>query len=207
MTEQRVAVFIDYQNIYRGARRAFFEEANDPGFYGHINPRKLGVLLQDRVGSGSQRKLVGVRIYRGLPSSSKDAAGYAAARRQQAMWDKQGLVQSIMRPLNYRNGPPREKGIDVALAIDFVMGAQRDEYDIGILCSEDTDLLPAIEAVTELKGPEVCETFSWRSDAPDARRPNPLRLPDKKLGLIHLLTRDEFDRVKDEMDYNIKTKR
>jgi hypothetical protein len=57
------------------------------------------------------------------------------------------------RLLNYRDpSEPKEKGIDVLLAIDFVMMAMRREYDIGVLCSADTDLVPTLEAVVTLKG-------------------------------------------------------
>jgi hypothetical protein len=49
----------------------------------------------------------------------------------------------VARPLRYPAAYPREKpeekGIDVALAVDFVMMAARDEYDVGILMSTDTD--------------------------------------------------------------------
>jgi hypothetical protein len=51
-----------------------------------------------------------------------------------------------------------EKGIDVALAIDFVTMAVRGEYDVGVIMSTDTDLKPALEAVAQMRGspyPEV----------------------------------------------------
>lgn len=40
-----------------------------------------------------------------------------------------------------------EKGIDVALAIDFVAMAVEDKYDVGVIASCDTDLRPALEFV------------------------------------------------------------
>ena len=39
----------------------------------------------------------------------------------------------------------REKGIDVKLAIDLMVGAIDDKYDTAIIVSSDTDLIPAID--------------------------------------------------------------
>lgn len=41
----------------------------------------------------------------------------------------------------------QEKGVDVLLAIDLVIGAARDEYDTAVMVSSDSDLVPAIEFV------------------------------------------------------------
>lgn len=41
----------------------------------------------------------------------------------------------------------REKGIDVKLAIDLIIGAIDNKYDSAILISSDTDLVPAIDLV------------------------------------------------------------
>ncbi len=41
----------------------------------------------------------------------------------------------------------REKGIDVKIAVDLVMGAFSKEYDTAIVVSSDADLIPAIDCV------------------------------------------------------------
>lgn len=41
----------------------------------------------------------------------------------------------------------REKGIDVKLATDLIVGAIDDQYDIAVIVSSDTDLIPAIDWV------------------------------------------------------------
>jgi len=41
----------------------------------------------------------------------------------------------------------REKGIDVKIATDLIIGAIDDKYDTAILMSSDTDLVPAIDEV------------------------------------------------------------
>jgi uncharacterized LabA/DUF88 family protein len=48
----------------------------------------------------------------------------------------------------------REKGVDVKMAIDLVIGAMEDTYDTAILLSSDTDLVPAIKYI-QSKGKKV----------------------------------------------------
>ncbi len=200
----RVAVFIDYQNSYRGARRAFFQEW-DLAVEGQIHPRRLAIKLKGV--DNQERELVAVRVYRGMPTPRHDGPGAAAADRQVALWEQQALVTPITRSLNYRDPKqPREKGIDVSLAVDFVMMAQRGEYDVGIIFSEDTDLVPALEAVAELKGPGACESATWYP-LEGRHEPKPLLLPKAKLGAVHLLRRHDFDQVRDLTDYHVKRRR
>ncbi len=49
----------------------------------------------------------------------------------------------------------REKGIDVMLATDLIVGAVEDSYDTAIVISSDADLLPAIKWVREAKKKQV----------------------------------------------------
>lgn len=49
----------------------------------------------------------------------------------------------------------REKGIDVMLATDLVVGAVENTYDMAIVVSSDADLLPAIEWVRKTKNKQV----------------------------------------------------
>ncbi|WFU79184.1 NYN domain-containing protein [Bradyrhizobium sp. CIAT3101] len=48
----------------------------------------------------------------------------------------------------------REKGVDVKIAVDLIVGAVDDLYDIAIIVSSDTDLIPAIQYV-QFKGKKV----------------------------------------------------
>ena len=45
----------------------------------------------------------------------------------------------------YDGGRPREKGTDVKIAADIIIGAVDDIYDTAIVISSDTDLIPAIK--------------------------------------------------------------
>ena len=49
------------------------------------------------------------------------------------------------------NGKYHEKGVDVKLAVDLLVGAYDDLYDVAVIISSDTDLIPAIQKVRYLK--------------------------------------------------------
>ncbi|HED65255.1 MAG TPA: NYN domain-containing protein [Planctomycetes bacterium] len=195
----KVMLFVDYQNSYHAARDVF-HHPSAPHWDGQFHPGRLGRLLVER--SPYDRTLAGVRIYRGLPSSSKDPKGYAACRAQVATWDRDPDVTPITRPLRYPADYPQrkaeEKGIDVALAVDLVMGAVKDWYDVAIVMSRDTDLKPAMEAVLdELHGFRV-EVAAWTMQNARAGR---LSLPGRRLW-CHWLDEDDYAHVRDDHDYN-----
>lgn len=52
-----------------------------------------------------------------------------------------------------------EKGIDVQLAIDAMLMGARGEFEVAIIASADTDMLPVLEGVIAL-GLEV-EVVAW----------------------------------------------
>ncbi len=164
----RVALFIDYQNVYMCARTAY-APVDAPASAGQIHPMKLGEFLRGRplpAGARDQRRLSEVRVYRGIPSQQRDSRAYGASRRQMAAWESAGASVSA-RTLNYPpTSKPREKGIDVSLAIDLVTGAVDRRFDVVILFSTDTDLIPAIEFI--VARPELgvdVEVAAWTGHA------------------------------------------
>jgi len=46
--------------------------------------------------------------------------------------------------LNVEGDRRNEKMVDVAIAVDLVLFATRDAYDVAILCSGDADFIPAV---------------------------------------------------------------
>jgi len=208
----RVVLFIDYQNTYKGAREAFFAPG-DSHHCGQFNPRKLGELVAND--SPYDRELTEVRIYRGLPSATFDPKSYGASRRQHDAWEKLGKVTMITRPLRYPEGwpetsdpgeKPGEKGIDVSLAIDFAAMAVRKEYDVGIIFSADTDLRPALEFVTQMCDDSGsyyprAEVAAWKPLA--GRRSPRLRLPERTI-YCHMVDPAGYRMVADPVDYNRK---
>ena len=118
--------------------------------------------------------------------------------KQCARWESDG-ASVIWRLLRYpprRTGlPAQEKGIDVALCIDFVTMAIDGLFDVGVIMSTDTDLLPALEFTrNRYAGVRHVAVASWAS----RRR---LSLPDVNIW-CHWLSRADYDAVADYTNYN-----
>ena len=194
----RIAVYIDAQNFYQGARARFFAPGA-PRRRGQITPMELGRLLCTRRRNLVERTLEQVRIYTGRPDPNRDPKTYAAHMRQCHTWERSGAVV-ITRPLRYPRDWPRaraeEKGIDVQLAIDFVAGAIDDAYDTGVICSTDTDLLPALEFVATRYGRERAETAAWFTGGKGSELR--LRRPST---WCHRLELPDYEVVRDPTDY------
>ena len=201
LRDLRVCVFLDWQNLYHRAREAFVEPGA-PASAGQVDPLALGRLCASRVAGGV---LTGVRVYRGRPSRHHDVRSYSAFRRQTEHWLRGGggLVSVAALDLRYPHEwplrPAQEKGVDVALAVDFVLMCVRREYDVGILFSGDTDLVPALRAVVALRPgePPACEVAAW---APPTGRPRALAVRRLRLKR-HLLDETDFRAVADPTDY------
>ena len=199
----RVAVFIDWQNVYVAARRAF-DLMTSPSSHGNFSPYRLSRLLAAANGRGPDGRLVGVEVFRGLPSPKHDQVGYSANRRQAAAWQAEapGVVVLRARPLryprNYPAEPPIEKGVDVELAVAAVGAALRGRCDVAIVFSHDSDLLPVPEAIARLVGPRHVETAAWSS--PRFRQ----RLNPKSPVLHHAIPEDMFEAVATPVNFALK---
>jgi len=199
---KRVTVFIDAQNAYKSARELFFART-DPSPCGQFDPLKLGELICKKKPPScgrETRRLHQVRIYTGRPESSKDPKTYGAHMRQSAVWENKGAIvkaRTLRYPFDWPTRSAEEKGIDVALAIDFVTLAVDGEYDIGVIVSTDTDLRPALEYVMD-KNLASVEAVAWYTSF---RRG--LSLSDRQLW-CHRLTKSDYDVVADYVDYNVK---
>jgi hypothetical protein len=154
---RRVVLFLDYQNVYKGARETLHQHW-EPSQCGQIDPMKLGQLLVERSPGRDGRMLAGVRVYRGQPDSSKEPRAYGANLRQCSAWERAGatvITRTLRYPIAWPAEKPEEKGIDVALAMDFHAMAVRGDYDVGILMSTDTDLKPALEVEATSQGETI----------------------------------------------------
>jgi hypothetical protein len=195
-------VFIDGQNFYRDTRRAFFDDKSDPSHCGQTDPVKLATLLTDMgtAPAGMTRVLDECHIYVGIPSSDKQPLPNAARLRQNAAWEASG-AKVHGRPLRYPKAfpaePPEEKGVDVELAVDLIFNGARGNYDVGIVVSTDTDLIPAIQAVSNLHrawGKPRVEVAAWQ---PLRKR---LSLPATPIW-CHKLLQEHYEIVKDNTKY------
>jgi uncharacterized LabA/DUF88 family protein len=82
----------------------------------------------------------------------------------------------------------REKGIDVKLATDLIVGAIDDKYDTAILVSSDGDLIPAIDWVRNRYSKRKVEYIGF--SIPDPKDANNFTKP-----LLSMITRTHIQRT------------
>jgi hypothetical protein len=203
-TAPKVAVFIDWQNVYKTAREAF-GLGDMPSEHGNFSPFRLSRILAAANGRGSEAELTCVEIFRGLPSQKHDLIGYSANRRQAAAWvaEQPEIVVPRMRPLrypyNYPNEPAVEKGVDVQLAVSAIEATLRKRCNVAIIFSHDTDLLPVPETIARLAGVGHVETASWVSPWFQGR------LRPKPEVYHHQISEKVFEMVETPVNYAHKT--
>ena len=170
MSNTRVVVLIDYQNVYHSARALFGGSGSPHPSIGNVHPLELGELLCN-LGSkiDPERVLTGVRVYRGQPvHGSGHEKVCKAFNRQTALWHNTLGVNVFTRPLRYFPAVNEvgehylrgeEKGVDVMMALDIALGATNNSYDVAVVATADTDILPAIEHAINVR--KRVETSSW----------------------------------------------
>lgn len=134
----------------------------------------MGKLIEQRPPPGFSYELAEVRIYTGRPDPKRDRKSAMPHMKQCAVWERTGATV-ITRPLRYPSDWPKtkaqEKGVDVALAIDFVTMPIDDLYDVGVIGSTDTDLRPAMEYVhNKFRGRKRVEVLNWDGGKKRTRR-------------------------------------
>jgi len=200
MAPQQVVVFIDEKNVYRDARRAFFDR-DAHHTRGQFHPVALADLICSRLPHGVKegRELREVRLYTGIPSSTLEPKSYGAHMRQSLSWEAAG-AKVVSRALRYSRNqlPGEQKGIDVALAVDFVTMAIEGEYDLGIIFSTDTDLRPALEYVAARRS-TMPEVACWWSETAQKY----LSISSAKVW-SHRLIEADYKSICDYTDYNVK---
>jgi uncharacterized LabA/DUF88 family protein len=161
---ERIAVLIDYQNAHLVGHGLF--SSGQERYRCVPDPVRVADLIASRRLRASVA--AAIRVYRGRPDPNHQPRVTAANDAQKARWERDRRVQVIRRQLNYRGWPdlpPQEKGIDVAIAVDLMHLALRGQYDALVLFSSDTDLLPALEAIVQLRLTHV-EVACWAGFKP-----------------------------------------
>lgn len=141
MKGERVSIYIDGSNFYGYLKDKEISFPKGVKFdFG-----KFADFLTDGRTCVSKRYYTG--IFRNFDGSQKSAE---LVRGQQKFLSKleshDGFIIKRGRIL-YDSGRTREKGTDVKIATDLIVGAVDDIYDTVILVSSDTDLIPAIKYV------------------------------------------------------------
>jgi uncharacterized LabA/DUF88 family protein len=142
-----VAVYIDGGNTYRRLK-----ELGIPQKFARVD---YSAFVEHLVG---ERSLVSKRYYIGIVRNVDGSEkAEKMVKNQQKFLDSlktEGFEIKYGR-IMYDDGKIREKGVDVKLAVDLVMGAVDNIYDTAIVISSDTDLIPAIKYVRKAKKKNV----------------------------------------------------
>lgn len=144
---KRVAVFIDGSNFYFKLKSFGVKNIS------YFNCRGLIEWLS------RDRKIVYSGYYIGVVrAGSNDIKGQILRKSQIKLFNflrsKNQRFAICKGYLMKNDGVYHEKGVDVQLAVDILVGAYEDTYDTAIVISSDTDLIPAIEKVKKL-GKEI----------------------------------------------------
>lgn len=202
----QTVLFVDYENTMLGARDAFhggsagFDETN-----GHVHPWLLGELIctrnNERHRAEPQLDLTAVRVYRGLPDSRREPQRNTSVRSQAGKWEEDG-VQVFMQPFSYDDqaNERREKEIDVWLAIDLVVMAIEEQFEVAVLFSQDRDFRPALRYVRDRTAARV-DVAGWMFPG----RRSFLNLEGQSLRR-HVLNQADYRSVIDSTDYRRKPK-
>lgn len=143
--KEKVAVYIDGSNFYFKMRSPDVNLDNLTKF----NYRGLAEWL------ALKREIISCRYYIGVVRAEENNSKAQGLRREQ-----QKLFSHLTSPgqnfvikrgyLMKNDGKYHEKGVDVKLATDLLIGAYENIYDTAIVISSDTDLIPAIKKVKHL---------------------------------------------------------
>lgn len=196
----RLGVVIDYQNIHLTARDTFAPfgtPTHDTLIHPLVFSERLVAVraLAQRDPAQKDAVLAGVHVFRGQPSNRHEPRMYAATQAQKAEWTRDPRVQVTYRTLRYANKPnvpPREKGVDVLVALTLVKLAELRTYDVVVLAAHDTDLEPALEMAVAADSCKI-ETAGWEG----CKR---LRIPDRRLWHT-ALTGADFVQARDRRQY------
>lgn len=138
--KERIVILVDGSNFYHYTKGLNLDHLLD------FNYKKFGEFLsRDRIVVSATYYIGKMREQQGNLRSRKLMASQQklVSRLRQYGWQISYGHMLIDR------GGQREKGVDVQIAVDLVVGAYEDIYDSALLVSSDTDLIPAIKKVKQ----------------------------------------------------------
>ena len=143
MKQKRVAILIDGGNLYHKFKNKELGIKNTTKF-DYYNFCKF--LARDR-------KIISLTYYvEKVKVKKNNPKGEIMRKSQQKLFSHLENSGFDIKTgyLMKNNDKYHEKGVDVQLAIDLLVGAYENLYETAILVSSDTDLIPAIKKVKEL---------------------------------------------------------
>jgi len=141
MINNRIAIFIDGSNLYYKLKELGVEHTTNFDYYGLVNKFI------------NNREIVYSGYYVGVIKARPDnLKGQILRKEQQRLFNLLNQKNFIIKRgyLMLSGGKYHEKGVDVQIATDLLIGAYENLYDTAIVISSDTDLIPAIKKVRSL---------------------------------------------------------
>ncbi|MBI4086032.1 MAG: NYN domain-containing protein [Candidatus Liptonbacteria bacterium] len=151
---ERVAVYIDGANFYRRLK--------DPQI--RIPVGKIFDYSKFVENLVNGRTLISKRYYTGIVRNTDNTQKSAdlVKHQQKFLTEIQNEEFVIKRGRIMYEGIVREKGVDVKIATDLLIGAVDNLYDTAVIVSSDTDLIPALEYIKYKKKKIEYVGFSHR---------------------------------------------
>ena len=140
--KQTVAIFIDGGNFYRKLKATKLLVKGKRFDYNLF----ADFLIQKRK---LHKKSYYIGIVRDYDKSEKSEK--MVKSQQKFLSGLENAGYTIKRGKIVYDAPIREKGVDVQIAIDLVIECAENNYDIAIVVSSDTDLIPAIKYIAVKK--------------------------------------------------------
>lgn len=202
----RAVAFVDGQNLFHAAPEAF----------GYSYPNYDPSALAQQVCAGKGWELTQVRSYTGILDVGDNSRWHSFWTRKLAAMGRQGVVV-YSRPLRYRNRTValpdgrqhsfrtgEEKGIDVRIALDVIALAQRHDYDVALVMSQDQDLSEVAEEIRVIareqqRWVKIASAFPCSPSSPNCRGID-------KTDWIRI-DRELYDQCLDRRDYRRKPQR
>lgn len=197
MDQRKIAaVFVDGQSLYHSVREAF----------GHRQPNFDVAALSRAVADDLGLRIGQINFYTGLHSERENEMWASYWQYKLAIMGRTG-VKITTRPLAYATVPgrdgqpfrvPREKGIDVRIALDMVKETSRRSFDDLIVMTEDFDIAgEAIRGAYEV-AKEQGRSITGHLAFPAGTEHKLSRMRHVKL---HAFSRETYDRCIDPNDY------
>jgi uncharacterized LabA/DUF88 family protein len=139
--EERIIVYIDGSNLYFKLKNLYISHTSQ------FNYRGLAKYLT------KNRILTDINYYVGAVQLNQHNKKTKKIHQGQLTLFNTLLDKNIKLHKGYlmkNNGVYHEKGVDVNIAVDILVGAYENLYDTALLLSSDTDLIPAIQKIKSL---------------------------------------------------------
>lgn len=172
-TQERVEIFVDAGNFFHLVLKKIGVSELDFSFDEFAqylaNGRKIPSLgkryyvgtVREKVGDARSKEMMSkqTKLFTFLQSYNWELKTSKLRTRveriiiDQRVFGYQNILKKGIKEITFER--TREKGIDVKLATDLIVGALDDRYDTAIIVSSDADLIPAIDWVRKRKHKNV----------------------------------------------------